>query len=299
MEKEITKLISKEDKSANFVLSNGQEARYVRRTDDYFIVYLSSHNGCNQACRFCHLTQSRQLEMQEATVADMHRQAMLVINHHIDMVTSDKELPAKCVHFNWMARGDAMHSEIIRKNWHQLSTGLYEMCEQLGITSVKFNISSIFPENVGLDNEDKWIEQLNTTYKPTFFYSLYSMDKEFRKRWMPKAMPPFIVLEKLKKWQDKTDMEVVLHWAFIEGQNDSEKQMTDVLLAVEYHRLKTRFNLVRYNPFTSLQGQESSEEVIEARFEDISRIMKLPGSRIVPRVGFDVSASCGMFIKQY
>ena len=61
--------------------------------------------------------------------------------------------------------------------------------------------------------------------------------------------------------------------------------------------IKARMNVVRYNPFGPGQGKESSEEVIQARFEQLKQVMLVPGSRIVPRVGTDVAASCGCFIE--
>ena len=62
--------------------------------------------------------------------------------------------------------------------------------------------------------------------------------------------------------------------------------------------IKARMNVVRYNPFGPGQGKESSEEVIQARFEQLKEVMLIPGSRIVPRVGFDVKSSCGMFVSR-
>lgn len=62
-------LISKEDASANVVMGKF-EARFVQRTPDYFIIYVSSHQGCNQACRFCHLTQTKQTDMTPASIGD-------------------------------------------------------------------------------------------------------------------------------------------------------------------------------------------------------------------------------------
>ena len=41
-----------------------------------------------------------------------------------------------------------------------------------------------------------------------------------------------------------------------------------------------------------------SEETIEKHFKNISSVLRGSNSRIVPRVGVDVAASCGTFIER-
>ena len=65
-------LHSKQDASVNFVeeaLAGFLEARYVRRSEDYFVCYLSSHTGCNRGCTFCHLTATGQTRVQSSRLA--------------------------------------------------------------------------------------------------------------------------------------------------------------------------------------------------------------------------------------
>lgn len=285
-------LHSELDLSVNFVLPSGQEARYVRRTDDYFIVYLSSHNGCNKSCRFCHLTQSGQTSFDEASVADMLHQASLVLAHYRAEVAGGRQAASPRVHFNWMARGEPLASSVLTGNWPELTNGLHALALESGIAATRFNISSIFPAEATA----AVLAQLTGKHPPVIFYSLYSMDASFRRRWLPKARPADESLADLAQWQRDTQGEVVLHWASIADENDGHYEVTQIAAAVERHGLHARFNLVRYNPFTAGQGAESSEPVLAAGFALIQRAMTVAGSRIVPRVGFDVKASCGMFV---
>lgn len=283
-------LKSKEDRSVNFVLPSGAEARYVRRSDDYFIAYLSSHNGCSQACRMCHLTQTKQTAFEPEKLGDLLNQARQVFDYYKRQVWLNKEVPARLAHINFMARGEPLLSPILQNkaNWTGLACGLDEIAHAAQVDDMRVNISTIMPEGINY--------LPSGSFTPRIYYSLYSLNKDFRRRWLPNAMHPTEALEMLCEWQGRTKGEVVLHWALIEGENDSLDEAHDIGTYIKFLKLKTRFNLVRYNPFSHAQGRESSMERINSYFEAITQYMRVDGSKIVGRVGFDVSASCGMFI---
>lgn len=286
---------SESDLSVNFVWPLGEgralEARFVRRSDDYFIVYLSSHTGCNQACRFCHLTATRQVSFEDAALADFETQARAVLAHYDDEVASGRQLPTRRVHFNWMARGEPLLNPAVVKAPAQLMSMLGGLAAERQLSS-QFNVSSIFPTGVELDA----VDALAAVPGVQLFYSLYSLDAGFRKRWLPKARHPREVLEWLALAQDLHDTPVTLHWAVIDGENDQLRVAEDIAEAVESSGLRAKFNLVRYNPYSPAQGAEASEDAIARTFNAVVRVMNGPKSRVVPRVGFDVKASCGMFI---
>src|SRR6478736_5373443 len=58
------------------------ETRYVRRCQDYVVVYLSSQTGCAQGCRMCHLTATGQTRLRDATFDEMIEQARTVLDHY-------------------------------------------------------------------------------------------------------------------------------------------------------------------------------------------------------------------------
>jgi 23S rRNA (adenine2503-C2)-methyltransferase len=286
-------LRSAQDLSANFVSASGQESRFVRRTDDFFIAYLSSHNGCNLSCRFCHLTQTGQTSFVESSLSEMWDQARLVLEHYRQQVASGAQPPASKVHFNWMARGEPLASSVVTGQWEALTQGLVDLAASHGLHDVRFNVSSIFPKEA---QAHKKLALMRGAHRPIVFYSLYSVDPAFRKRWLPKAADPSEVLDALSQWQASTDGEIVFHWALIHNENDSVEAVEAVKAAISSRGIRARFNLVRYNPFSEGQGVESHEDVLDDRFNRLRAAMTVPGSRIVPRVGFDVKASCGMFV---
>lgn len=293
-------LKSEEDLSVNFVFDSGLEARYVRRPGtDYAIVYLSSHRGCNQACRMCHLTQTKQVEMTPTRTPEFIWQATKVLEHYDAEVFSGRQTPVKIIHFNWMARGEPLLNQELAKRWPSIVRALDSLCQAVGVSHARYNFSTIFPRTEG--REDHLLDYMRHRHEegvqpPTIFYSLYSASPSFRKRWLPNALDPWSALHRLRLYQDATNTNIVLHWAFIEGENDSEKDVAAVCDLVRRTGVRARFNLVRYNPYSPAQGKEPSEEVLQARFQQLKAVMKIPGSRIVPRVGRDVAASCGQFI---
>ena len=287
-------MVSKEDASVNHVLTLGDgqtvEARFVQRTPEYFICYLSSHTGCSLSCRFCHLTATGQTVMNPVQTFGYREQAEWVMQTYDEKVVSGEIPVAQRVHFNFMARGEAM----VNPDMLRHARFVYERLEHLALVrglESRFLISTIMPREFNGNLGDVLCHPQAIPY-----YSLYSVNPTFRKRWLPKAMDPVEALARLAQFQRDTDRKVVLHWAFIAGQNDSFADVDATLDAVEQSGLKAKFNLVRYNPHDSRHGVEPPEAHVQALFDRISVRLGQPGSRIVPRVGFDVKASCGMFV---
>lgn len=282
---------STQDASINLIYDNQAEARYIRREDDKLLVYLSTQAGCKQACRFCHLTQTGQTTDTDMRFAEIINQASDVFGLYQSSLAKGGAR-AKRVNFNFMARGEPLDNVRFRCMPDVLFEKLQAKAQFHGLLT-KINISTIMPFQV----YDAYLKGMFSRSKVPhhFYYSMYSVNPAFRKRWLPKAMEPQHALRELKKWQDATGFHLVFHHAFIEGENDSLEDVEKFLETIRPFKLKAKFNAVRYNPFSSAQGQESSEEVIERNFALIAKEMTMPGSRIVPRVGFDVHASCGLF----
>lgn len=283
-----TVLKSEEDNSVNFILpleEGAIETRYVRRSNDYFIVYLSSHNGCKHACRFCHLTASGQTYFEPVNTDMYLEQALRVFKHYDGIV--DEVGAVKKVHFNWMARGEALSNPYMITDSSTLLGCLKCIARERGLVS-KFNVSTIIPQD--------FKHSLLSAFKGLpidFYYSLYSMNESFRKRWIPKAAPVKEALAMLSEWQKSENREVVLHWAFIKDENDSEADVHSICDSVQAADLAVRINLVRYNPPND-KSSESCKDTIDKNLKIIQDRLS-EESKIVPRVGRDIFASCGQF----
>jgi adenine C2-methylase RlmN of 23S rRNA A2503 and tRNA A37 len=262
------------------------EARYVRRCPDYFVVYLSSQTGCAQGCRMCHLTATGQTRLRDATFGEMIEQARTVLDHY-----RREAAPARCVHFNFMARGEPLANKALLSDADGLLGKLSRLAVALGLRP-RHLVSTIFPRELA----GRPLEDLFVTHHPDIFYSVYSMSDRFRRSWLPKALPAGEALDRLASWQRHTNKFVTLHHAYIAGENDAEGDVHAICDALEERGLLAHVFIVRYNPHDPARhGVEPPESVIE-RNAAIYRT-RLPHARVsvIARVGFDVAASCGMF----
>lgn len=284
--------VSELDRSVNFVRATADggaiECRYVRRDEDYLIAYVSSHSGCRLACRFCHLTQSGSTMFTPETADGIADQVATVLAWH-----DARETPARRMHVNFMSRGDLLANPGAVREFGAFAGRVACMARDRALR-LRLNISSIFPR--GSDEID--LVTAFGGHPVTFFWSLYSLSGNFRRRWMPNADAPTRTLARLRRWQEENGGEVVLHWALIEDRNDDDRTLSEIAQLLAGSGLRTRLNLVRYNSWSDGTGREPDEDRIHRALEMLEPAMRVPGSRIVPRVGFDVAASCGMFLTE-
>lgn len=287
-------LRSRQDASVNFVdEADGGffEARYVRRRPEYFIVYVSSHAGCDLGCRMCHLTQTRQRSTTPATLADYLGQANRVFAHY-DAECADGVAAASVVHFNFMARGEAFANPTVLSQGAALLGELARPAVDRDLTPV-FKLSTILPRTIAGADLAAMFAGGPT---PDIYWSVYSTDPVVRRRWLPKAGDVNESAEMLAAWQATTRKIPVLHWAFIEGVNDTPETVDGIVELCDRHGLRVDVNIVRYNPYSPVHGREPAVEVIDALAARLRA--GLPGAhvQVVGRVGVDVAASCGMFV---
>jgi 23S rRNA (adenine2503-C2)-methyltransferase len=281
-------LNSQIDPSVNFIeeqLVGFLESRFVRKCDEYFIAYLSSQTGCNRGCTFCHLTATGQTSFVDSSHNDFMSQAIQIFKHY-----RRQNKPAKWMHYNLMARGEPLANEILLNSGDELLLKLGQVAKEEGLPA-KFNISTIMPMTL----KKSLVDVFNYT-SPTIYYSLYSTDLEWRKKWMPAAMDPFTALSMLKEYQDFSKKIVKIHFPFIAGENDSIEEVNAICDLLTKINLMCEFNLVRYNTASPDQGAESSEAVIKRNIALLEDRFAFKGKvQIIQRVGEDIFASCGLF----
>ena len=280
---------SREDASINWVrpVDVGHlEARYVRRCDDYVVVYLSSQTGCRQACRMCHLTATGQTALRHTTAAEFLEQADTVLGHY-----QREAAPAETVHFNFMARGEPLASPVVVDHADALLGALGDRAVGLGLRP-RFGVSTIVPRTLG----DRALEDIFVRHHPEIYYSVYSVRGAFRRRWLPKALPCAEAFDRLAAWQRHTYKVFKIHYAFIEGENDGEDEVHAICDAIEERGLFVHVNLVRYNPPSPSHGREAPEAILHRNARIFAGRLPHARVRVIPRVGFDVAASCGMFV---
>lgn len=273
------------DKSVNFIKEKDGsfiECRYVRREDSQIVVYLSSHNGCKMACRFCHLTATGQTSMAPVTLLEYLYQATTVLDYWRD---NDRHHGETSVNYNFMARGEPLDNSELTYRWSEIEYFLSSFAAMVDVEP-SFNISTIVPKNfIGFD----------PTFNPKntrIYWSLYSPNSKFRRRWLPKAMDPNKAAQHLNNWREYGG-KLVIHNAFIAGENDSPEQIEELVDFLYYHGMQDcDFNIVAYNPYSERHGKESE------RIPEIATTLRknlLGRVQIIDRIGVDVHASCGCF----
>ncbi len=274
------------DESVNYVESmhpepGAVETRYVRRGNKD-ILYLSSQTGCEKLCKMCWLTATGQTKFRNLEYWEFEKQ-LIVGGQHFENKIKTLGEP---LHINFMARGEPLSNPVLALNWNQL----------MGYANTLFYwknpivpiVSSIIP------NDKFDLGFFRGKYMPRLYWSVYSINPEFRRRWLPNAMPFDDCVNVLKHYHQMGG-EIRVHFPFIEGQNDSESDVVSMAQALHQSRLPLKINIIRYNPPND-KSKESPPEIIRRNIDLMRIYLPYAEFKMIDRVGTDVYASCGQFI---
>ncbi len=127
---------------------------------------------------------------------------------------------------------------------------------------------------------------------------------EFRQLWRcykdHEVDPPELADENTPIMKSLIDegLDVTFHHALIKGHNATIKDAKAFVASLRLFGISgVDFNLVRYNPFSSDQGVEANDRQIMNYLSVLKDCGLFKEVKMIPRVGFDVSASCGLFTK--
>jgi len=299
-------LKSKLDPSVNWVFQDGKgnyEARCVwrkvldknKKEKPKLAIYVSSHSGCNQGCKFCYLTQLNQTWFKHCSIENYQKQVSTVLDHYDKIVNEYPNSKALRANVNFMARGEPLANKNVINSYQDVYNTIQDRGQQSNFNTLKMNISTIMPHTIRHRKLSDIFGHTNTE----IFYSMYSINDKFKKEWMPNAIHYSEALSKLKEWQEFSNQPITIHGTFIEGYNDNideVKQMADVIKSYD---LFGKINIVRFNPPPGLEYiKESSESMLNMFLNILSSSLRESSSKskIVPKVGEDVYTSCGMFV---
>jgi 23S rRNA (adenine2503-C2)-methyltransferase len=286
----LEKIYSKVDKTIKYIfrLEDGLiiEFSYINKDDGKDIICAPTQTSCYQGCKFCHITDvCTKLEYRDLESKEMFG--------GIEYIYQDLSLKDhyRTLLVSFMGCGEPVI------NPKKLISAMCMIGDKFDKTSpvVRFAIATSMPkhswENFFILTHD--IKRIGLPVK--MHLSLhYTMDS-IRTQWMPNALdiiPAIVALEFYKKL---TGNSVEIHYALIEGINDTEQ---DAILLSEL--IKTRDIPVKFLFFNEKEAMEykaSSKDKLN-NFRRYFDKYSIKHEYYIPP-GLDVGASCGQFLLDY
>lgn len=267
-----------------------------------YTVIISSSLGCQQRCTFCHLTQqNKPFEEKDGSV---------IYDNVIDALTYIGEpLSTKYIKLCFMGEGEPILNmertssvaKVILKN--VLRLGLAKGVDGVDIATMMPNISpSKLQQVVTLDKELSMagykLNPFNHSDKGRsvvrLFYSLHHYDQTKRDIIIPMSKSIDKTMHLLETSVLNKGVNVVTHYMFMEGVNDSHDDVEGLISFINNKTLfqSSEFRILRYNGYNDTESGNMSGIITKLTSDLNVRKLKVQFS-----AGEDISAACGMFLK--
>ncbi len=289
-----------------------EEGQSEFRDRNKYSIIISASLGCAMACNFCHITQKNSPFKRidgEAILSNIKEaiEAEYEINPQIS---------EKYIKLCWMGMGEAILISkevkyvtlqlldwVMENNYAKgldgvdlatvlpkINNGWMDDFTELNLELKKYEINpnnDVVP-NAGFSN----LSSYDNRSSFRLFYSLHSSEQSVRDVIIPNAMPIDKAMLKIKQFHESTGINIILHYMFMEGVNDSDEQVNHLMhFMQEYSVQNYELRILRYNGHEENIEESLNFKPIIKKISSLTNHFKVQFSS-----GFEVKSACGQFI---
>lgn len=266
-----------------------------------YSVIISCSKGCQMSCSFCHLTKLG-VEFKELEDYEVYSN----IKESLDEVFKlHPEIATKYIKLCWMGMGEAiLKPEMVYNVSLSIINYALEKGYAAGIDGV--DVSTVYPK-IG----SGWKEEFSLlnyalrgfNFNPSnseegrtplrIFYSLHHYNSNERENLIPNTRHVLTALDVLTDFRDETGINLVIHYMFMNGINDSETDLYSLVGLMNTKEMQdTELRILRYNNFEDESESDRMEDIIKY-LENNLTVRKF---KVQYSPGEDISSACGQFL---
>lgn len=259
------------------------EFSYIDNNTNKDIICVPSHTMCNMGCKFCHATDyigkipSFNLRKEEIVFG-------------VEYISKDLNLNRKALLISYMGLGEPM------LNVNNVIESMLAIKSNFSDKNVRFAVATCLPKSSweNFFKFTKLVQDFEIDVK--VHLSLHYTENETRKRWMPKSLEIESSLAAMSFYKQVTGNKVEIHYALIEGVNDTTDDLMSLgdLLSDKGFNVKFLF----YNEKESLNAKASNMKKYNEFSEYLWSAFGIETEYYVPP-GTSIGASCGAFLMDY
>ena len=256
------------------------EFSYINKNDGKNIICVPSQTMCNIGCKFCHITDYiGKIKTRNLTIHEIVK--------GVDYIYVDLELynHPKTMLVSYMGCGEPIFN-------NEGVIGSMEVINDKYKEYTRFAIATSIPESHYIEFF-KFTEEIDKLKLPVKLHlSLhYTMD-QIRSQWMPRSMNILESLSAADFFKKKTSNPVEIHYALLDGVNDTEQDAILLTNLIKDKDFNVKF--LFYNKKDSLNLEPSDKEKLKT-FKRYFNKYNIEHEYYIPP-GLDVGASCGQFL---
>jgi len=258
------------------------EFSYIDKNDGKDIICVPCQTMCCMGCKFCHTTEY---------IGKIRCRNLLggEILEGVKFIYDELKLGKQVLLVSYMGCGEPVYNP---DNVVNSMTYIQRDCPA---PLVRFAIATSLPANRWLDFFAMTRDIAKNKLQVKLHLSLHYTIDQIRREWMPCSLDIIPTLSAADFYRKLTGNNVEIHYALIEGVNDTEQ---DAILLTNF--LKDRdFNIkfLFYNEKSTLDAKASSKDKLKI-FRSYFDRYNIKHEYYVPP-GLDVGASCGQFLMDY